>query len=132
MMETLARKRTKELWSTLKENVPSRRRAELSQLRATDPKTARTQGIKEKLRHLRSYQIECWARRFFDGWYGWAVRRRLEPVKAVAQMLARRLDNVITDCRHAITNAIAEGLNSKFMAINRLAGGYLIQPTSRP
>ena len=44
--------------------------------------------------------------------------------KAVARMLARRLDNVITYCRHAITNAVAEGLNSKIMAITRRAGGY--------
>ena len=48
----------------------------------------------------------------------------VEPMKAVARMLARRLDNVITYCRHAITNAVAEGLNSKIMAIKRRAGGY--------
>ena len=36
----------------------------------------------------------------------------------------RRLGNVITYCPHAITNAAAEGFNSKIMAINRRAGGY--------
>ena len=39
-------------------------------------------------------------------------------------MLAGRLGNVIKYCRHQITNAVAEGLNSKIMAIKRRAGGY--------
>jgi transposase len=117
-------KRTKYLWITSKENVPPKRRAELRELRESDLKTARAWAIKENLRYLWSYQTEGWARRFFDGWHGWAIRSRLEPVKAVAQMLARKLDNVITYCSHAITNAVAEGLNSKIMSIKRRAGGY--------
>jgi len=52
------------------------------------------------------------------------MRSQLEPVKAVSRMLSRRLDNVITYCRHQVTNAVAEGLNSKIMAIKRRAGGY--------
>ena len=84
----------------------------------------RAWAIKENLRHLWSYRVEGWARRFFDGWRTWAMRSRLEPVKAVARMLAGRLGNVITYCRHQITNAVAEGLNSKIMAIKRRAGGY--------
>lgn len=39
-------------------------------------------------------------------------------------MLKRRLANVLTYCTHQITNAVAEGLNSKIMAIKRMAGGY--------
>ena len=117
-------KRTKHLWIASKENIPPRRRAELRELRATHLKTTRAWAIKENLRHLCSYQVESWARRFFDGWHAWAIRSRMEPVKAVAQMLARRLDNVITYWRHAITNVVAEGLNSNIMAIKRLAGGH--------
>ncbi|MFN9369972.1 MAG: transposase [Planctomycetia bacterium] len=30
----------------------------------------------------------------------------------------------MTHCRHQLTNAVAEGLNSKIMAIKRRAGGY--------
>ena len=39
-------------------------------------------------------------------------------------MIERRLDNFITQCRHQLTNAIAEGLNGKIMAIKRRSGGY--------
>ena len=52
------------------------------------------------------------------------MRSRLEPVKKVARMIDRRLDNIITHCRHQLTNAVAEGLKSKIMAIKRRAGGY--------
>jgi transposase len=52
------------------------------------------------------------------------MRSRLEPVKKVAQMIKRKLDNVVTYCQHFVTNAVSEGLNSKIMSIKRRAGGY--------
>ena len=39
-------------------------------------------------------------------------------------MLSRHMDNILTYCRHRITNGSAEGLNSKIMAIKRRACGY--------
>ena len=39
-------------------------------------------------------------------------------------MLRKHLDNIVTYCRHRITNAVAEGLNSKIMSIKRRAGGF--------
>ncbi|MBC7853780.1 MAG: transposase, partial [Pirellulaceae bacterium] len=54
----------------------------------------------------------------------WAIRGRLEPAKKVAAMIQRRLENVITYCTHFISNAVAEGLNSKIMSIKRRAGGF--------
>jgi transposase len=52
------------------------------------------------------------------------MRSRLEPIKAVVRMIDRRLDNIMTHRRHQLSNAAAEGLNSKIMAIKRRAGGY--------
>ena len=63
-------------------------------------------------------------RRFCSQWNGWAMRSRLEPIKKVARMIDRRLDNIFTHCRHQLTNAVAEGRNSRVMAIKRLAWGY--------
>ena len=39
-------------------------------------------------------------------------------------MIHERLDNVLTYCKHPITNGVAEGLNSKIMSIKRRAGGF--------
>ncbi len=44
-------------------------------------------------------------REFFDHWYNWAIRSRLEPMKKVAKMLKNRLDNIMSWFRHRITNS---------------------------
>jgi len=117
-------KRTKYLWLSSEENVGDSRRPFFEQLQASDLKTARAWAIKENLRNLWTYATPGWAQRFFDRWKSWAVRSRLAPVVAVARMISRKLENVTSYCRHPITNAVAEGLNSKIMAIKRRAGGF--------
>jgi transposase len=52
------------------------------------------------------------------------MRSRLEQIRTLARMIGRGLDNIITHCRHQLTNAVAESLNGKIMAINRRAEGY--------
>jgi transposase len=121
-------KRTKNLWITSKENGPRRRRPELRELEASAISTARTRGIKENLWHIWSYQVEGVVRYFFGGWYDKATRNRLEPVKVVARMLSKRLDNVITYCRQEVTNVVAEGLNSKIHG-HQTAGQWLPEPS---
>ena len=117
-------KKTKYLWLTTEKNLSEKQKEAFEALRNSDLKTARAWGIKENLRNLWSYTSPGWARRFFEGWYQWASRSRLEPVKKVASMIQRRLENVITYCTHFVTNAVAEGLNSKIMSIKRRAGGF--------
>ncbi len=39
-------------------------------------------------------------------------------------MLRNHIDNILTHCRHRVTNAVAERLNSKIMSIKRRACGY--------
>ena len=48
----------------------------------------------------------------------------LKPLIAVAKTIKNRLANVVSYCTHGITNAVAEGINSKIMAIKRRVGGY--------
>jgi transposase len=111
-------------WLTSRENLPERFHPEFNKLRRMNLKTARAWAYKEDLRHLWTYVSTAWARKFFEKWYEAAIRSRLEPVKRVAKMLKRKLDNILTYCRQPFTNATAEGLNSKIMAIKRRAGGY--------
>ena len=121
-IETL--KGTKHLWLYAQENVPDGRRAQFEAVRGQELRTARSWAIKETLRRLWDYRSIGWARRFFVRWYGWAIRSRLEPIKKVARMLRSRLDNIVTYCKHRITNGVAEGLNSKIMTIKRKACGF--------
>jgi transposase len=117
-------KKTKYLWLTTEKNLSEKQEQAFAALRRSDLKTARAWGIKENLRNLWSYATPGWAKRFFGQWYGWASRSRLEPVKKEAAMIQRRLENVVTYCTHFVTNAVAEGLNSKIMSIKRRAGGF--------
>ena len=117
-------KKTKYLWLTTEENLSAKQQPTFAPLKNSDWKTARAWGIKENLRNLWSYNSPGWAKRFFGDWYQWASRSRLEPVKKVAKMIRRRLANVITYCKHYVTNAVAEGLNSKIMSLKRRAGGF--------
>jgi len=79
---------------------------------------------KEGLRTLWTFRQGAAVRRFFDQWYAWASRSRLEPVKKVARTIQRHLDGVLRFAKHPITNGVAEGLNSKIMSIKRKAGGF--------
>jgi transposase len=117
-------KKTKYLWLTREKNLSEEQEATFEGLKNSALKTARAWGIKENLANLWSYTSPGWAKRFFGKWYQWAIRSRLAPVKKVAAMIQRRLENVITYCKHFITNAVAEGLNSKIMSIKRRAGGF--------
>jgi hypothetical protein len=70
------------------------------------------------------YHRRGWALRFWEQWNFWATRSRLQPVINVAKMLARDLDGVLNYFSAApITNAAAEGLNSKIQTIKKMAYG---------
>ena len=64
------------------------------------------------------------ARKFFRRWYYWARHSRLEPMKAVAQMMNERLENILTYLKHGITNAVSEALNAKIQWVKYTARGF--------
>jgi transposase len=117
-------KRKKFLWISSNEHAHPKRWGGFRFLRGSGLKTARACAIKENLRRFWSSRVEGWARLLFFQRSSWAMRERLEPIKAVASMIDRRFDNIITDCRHELTYAVADRLNSENMRINHRAGGY--------
>ena len=48
----------------------------------------------------------------------------MKPVSDVAKKLKRHLDNILTYLKHRITNAVAEGLNSKIQQVKSAARGF--------
>jgi len=117
-------KGTLHVWRYARENLPERYRATFAWLRRLNLKVGRAWAIKESLRALWDYSSLGWAKRFFVKWFWWATHSRLEPVREVAHLLKRHLHNILTYCKLRVTNAVAEGLNSKIMAIKRRACGY--------
>jgi transposase len=115
---------TKYLWLYSRENLPESRREEFALLRKKRLRTGRAWAIKESLRDLWTYQSPAWAQKHFESWYGWAIRSRLKPVKAVARMFRKYLKNIMTFFKHRITNAVSEALNSTIQTIKKKACGF--------
>ncbi len=73
---------------------------------------------------LWGYVRRGWAERAWKGWYDWAIRSRLEPIKRVARLIKYYWDGVLNAATTDVTNARSEGLNSKIQWIKRKACGY--------
>ena len=117
-------KGTKYIWLYREENLPDKHRPTLEALKATNLKVAKAWAMKESLSGLWNYLSVGWAKRFMKRWLTWVRKSDLTPMRKVGEMLSRHLDNILTFCRHRITNGAAEGINSKIMAIKRWACGY--------
>jgi transposase len=99
-------------------------RREFDTLRQSGLKTARAWALKETAMALYNYVYERPARKHFRWWQNWALRSRLKPMIAVARMLRRRFENIITYLRHRITNAASESLNAKIQWVKYTARGF--------
>ncbi|RLQ20139.1 ISL3 family transposase [Seongchinamella sediminis] len=116
--------RSKYLWLTNPHNMTHQARSHFADLKAAELKTARAWAIKESLRALWDYQTEVWAMKFWKRWYFWATHSRLKPMIDAAKLIFRHLPNVMTYFTHRITNAVAEGLNSKISTVQKRACGF--------
>lgn len=115
---------TKFLWLTGMGNLSESQRNRFDAVYMQQLKTGRAWGYKEVLRDLWQHRTATQAIEFFKDWYNRVIHTNLEPLKSVAKAINERLANVVSHCTHGITNAVAEGLNSKIMNINRRVGSY--------
>lgn len=106
------------------ENLDEDGQVEIQILQKSDLQTGRAWAIKENFRHFWLCDDTESASEFFRSWYSWAIRSRLEPVKKVARMLKRHLSGLLSYFRHRVTNALAEGFNSKIQSIKSAARGF--------
>ena len=115
---------SKYLWLYSRENLPERHQDRFNALRGADLKTGRAWAIKEDLRHFWSYQRRGWGAKHFNRWYFWATHSQLKPIIEAAKTLKRHDAGLLSYFAHPITNAGAEGLNSRIQAIRVSARGY--------
>jgi transposase len=117
-------KGTKYWWLRNPSGMDRSRRREFADLRARYTKLARAWAIKESFAEFWGYRRESSARSFFAGWFGWATRSQIPAVVQVARTIKRHFANIITYLKIPITNAAAEGINSKIQMIKYRARGY--------
>jgi transposase len=117
-------KKTKYLWLTNPDRMSRSRWEGFAPLRNSHLRVARAWAIKESAMMLWGYVRRGWAERAWKGWYDWAIRSRLEPIKRVARLIRYYWDGVINAATTNVTNARSEGMNSKIQWIKRKACGY--------
>lgn len=115
---------TRYLWLYGRENLPGRWSARFDAVKGMNLKTARAWALKEMFRSFWKCEIREGAEVYFERWYSWAIRSRLEPVKKLARQCKRHLSNILTYFTHKITNGPIEGLNNKIQALVKKAYGY--------
>jgi transposase len=120
--ETL--KGSKFLFLFAPENLDRGRRTRLRELLHSDLQVGRAWTLKEQFRHFWERANARTALSFFELWYARAVRCRLKPMVAAAKMLKRHLLNLLNYHHYRLTNATAEGLNSRIQAIKANARGF--------
>lgn len=115
---------TKPLWRYGSEHLPDKHVERFVPLLQRPLRTARAWAIKEDLRQTWDYRTEARARQHLKRWYYWATHSRLSPVIKAARTVHTHLPNILTYFTHRITNATAEGLNSKIQTIKQMACGF--------
>ncbi len=116
--------KTRYIWLTSQENLTDKQRVLLEDVFHLRLETGKAWAYKELLRDLWNHDEAASATIYFKDWYRRVIHTKLEPMKKVARMIKERLANVVSYCTHRITNAVAEGINSKIMSIKRRVGGY--------
>jgi transposase len=117
-------KGTRQLWLFNKSNLSPQQRRRFVAIRQGGLKTARTWAIKEEFRWFWQYVYSTSAEEFFEQWYAWGVRCRLQPIVRVAKMLKLHLPNLLSYFLYRITNANSEGFNSVIQALRYAARGF--------
>jgi len=93
-------------------------------LRRTDLKTGRAWALKENFMRIYDLRYPRVVQRHFGQWYLWAKRSHLDPMKRVADTIARHWTGIFAYFRLHITNAVAESINSKIQRVKAMARGF--------
>jgi transposase len=117
-------KGTRFTWLRNPGNWTDRDKKTFKSLQADGLKVGRAWSMKEVFLGIWNYIYEKAARTFFEKWYFWATHSRLKPIIKVAKMIKNHLNNILTYLHYPITNAKAEGFNSKIQSIKSAARGF--------
>jgi transposase len=117
-------KGSRQLWLYNPVNLEDERIEELQRLARQNTRTARAWLQKENFSGFWTQLGRHAGEGYLHAWYRSAIRCRLEPIKKVARTLKRHAETLLNYFAHPITNAVAEGLNSRIQQIKANARGF--------
>lgn len=117
-------KASKYLWLKGPDRFTDRQRERFAALRDQDLATAHVWSFKETFRAFFACPTVEAGHLFFTQWYAEAVALGNTHLTNVAKMLQSHLSGLLAYLRHHVTNAMAEGLNSRIQQITASAHGF--------
>ncbi len=90
----------------------------------TTKRTARAWQYREDLREILNRKQINVVREMLRQWCTNVMRSKVEPMKALAQMIRNHLEGIVAWARTRMTNGFLEALNGLFQAAKRKARGY--------
>jgi transposase len=99
--------------------------------RLTTVRTARAWLYKEQLREILDRKQVNVVRAMLRHWCTCVMRSKVEPMKAVAEMVRNHLEGIVAWAQTRATNGFLEAINGLFQAAKRRARGYTRMSTIR-
>ncbi len=116
-------KKSRYLWLRHPDKLNGGQKAEVERLSREHDKTGRAYRIKIAFQELFTKSAEE-AEAHLRTWYGWAIRSRLEPIKAFARSIKDHWEGVLRWFTSKVSNGILEAIGSLVQAAKRRARGY--------
>lgn len=118
-------KRTKYLWLKNDENLTEKQHDKKESLSRKRLKTARAYAMRVTLQDIYEYSLSrSEAEDRLERLCSWMMRSRLEPMKALANLIRNHWIEILNYFDYGYTNAILEGMNSIIQNIKRRARGF--------
>lgn len=118
-------KRTKYLWLKNDENLTEKQHDKKESLSRKRLKTARAYAMRVTLKDIYEYSLSrSEAEDRLERLCSWMMRSRLEPMKALANLIRNHWIEILNYFDYGYTNAILEGMNSIIQNIKRRARGF--------
>jgi transposase len=111
-------------WVMNPRNMKPTMRARFKELRKMSLKVGRACALKEAAQGLWHYTTRRGAAKAWLQLCAWAQRTRLEPLVKVGRTIRRNLLGILNAIVHNVTNAGAEGMNSRIQGLKKRAHGY--------
>jgi transposase len=117
-------KGTRYIWLYASQNLPDKYREKYEELKKSDLLTGKAYSMKENIRELWNAPSRDDAMKYWNSWYSWVIHSSIDAMRDAARMMKVHLDRILNYFTHHITNARAEGINSKIALIEKMAYGY--------
>jgi len=112
------------VWLKNEQNLSAGGKETLAALSTLHLKTARAYQLRCAFQEVYAQPTLGWAELMLDRWDSWAIRSRIEPIKAVAKTIRRHRDGILAWFDSRIANGLIEGINSLVQAAKAKARGY--------